>query len=86
VSGGIGAPEFDVYQSELAARQLGRDMEDYRRALYTNTKADHPANHLTGEPCDCEAGGTYWETKGIAMRVQWPPLPQFAAPQLEAGS
>ncbi len=48
------------------------DQEDYRRSLYTNTKADHPALWSTGEPCDCEAGGDGWEREGIAMAVRWP--------------
>ena len=88
MSAGAPPAEWDIYQSSLARSQLDYDAQDYRRSLYTNTKPDHEADHLTGEPCDCEAGGARWETNGIAMRVQWPPLPQYAAaaPQLEAGT
>ena len=32
----------------------------YRRSLYTNTKDDHPALNPSGQPCDCNAGGTGW--------------------------
>jgi hypothetical protein len=61
--------------------QAAYDAEDYRRSLYTNTKDDHPAIDLTGEPCDCPAGGARWERNGFAMRVEWPP----PAPWSEAG-
>jgi len=60
-----------------------RDSQDYRQSLYTNTKPDHPADDLTGELCDCEAGDTRWEKNGIAMRVEWPFSAQ-RAPELQA--
>lgn len=42
--------------SRPAEWQAEYDTKDYRRSLYTNTKDDHPANWLTGEPCGCERG------------------------------
>ena len=87
------ATEPDIYASSLGNHQLAYDAEDYRRSLYTNVKADHPANDLTGEPCDCEGGDTRWERNGIAMGVHWPPQPRHEAtesarqaePEAEAG-
>jgi hypothetical protein len=68
----------DVYGSEREGPQLLYDRLPSRASLYTNIKDDHPADWLTGEPCDCEAGGTAWE-RGTAMAVRWPQA------QLEAG-
>ena len=66
------ARDFDIYKSSLARHQLQNDMEPYRRSLYTNTKPDLEPHPLTGESCDCDAGGTGWERNGVAMRVRWP--------------
>jgi hypothetical protein len=74
------AETYDIYQSDLARHQLADDALDYRRSLYTNVKADHPADELTGEPCDCETGGARWEKNGVAARVEWPPRPWIGAP------
>jgi hypothetical protein len=89
--------EFDIYQSELARRQVEYDAVDYRRSLYTNTKADHEADRLTGEPCGCERGDdTSWEPYGFRSGGHFVPgalQPEFdpcgsAMPtrDLEAGS
>jgi hypothetical protein len=78
--------DFDIYQSNLARSQLTYDGEDCRRSLYTNTKADHPADHLTGGPCRCEEGDdSGWERSGVAMTVRWPPELRRTSPELEAG-
>ena len=71
-------------EEQRAAWQANWDRQDYRRSLYTNTKADHPALNPSGQPCDCEAGGTGWERRGVAMAVRWPRA-QAADPQREAG-
>lgn len=63
--------EYDVYRGDPRTDQrtkwqLADDALDYRRSLYTNTKADHPANWLTGEPCGCERGDdSAWERHGF---------------------
>jgi hypothetical protein len=88
---------FDIYRSDLADSQLRHDAKDYRRALYTNTKADHPANWLTGEPCGCEGGDdSAWERHGFrsggpfvagSLRPEYDPCgPGIPAAGLEAGS
>jgi hypothetical protein len=59
---------FDIYQSDLATRQLADDALDYRRSLYTNTKADHP------DGCPCARG--YWDhgfSPGAPLRAEYDP-------------
>ena len=59
-------------EDQRSAWQERWDRQPYRRSLYTNTKADHPALNPSGRACDCEAGGTGWERSGVAMAVRWP--------------
>jgi hypothetical protein len=67
--------------STAAERQAEYDAKDYRRSLYTNTKDDHPADWLTGEPCRCEHGDDHaWVRAGNAMKVLWPPQPETRTP------
>jgi hypothetical protein len=69
----IGAePEAAEDDSARAAWHARWDQQDYRRSLYTTAEADHPALNPSGQPCDCEAGGTGWERSGVAMTVRWP--------------
>jgi hypothetical protein len=87
----------DIYDGPLAREQMADDALDYRRSLYTNTKADHPANWLTGEPCGCERGDdSAWERHGFrsggpfvpgSLRPEYDPCgPGMPTAGLEAGS
>ena len=61
-----------------------------------STSADHPADHLTGEPCGCEHGDdSAWERFGFrsggpfiggALRAEYDPCgPVMPTAGLEAG-